>query len=135
MDTVTGVEHADASALLEATAYWTAAVRARESARPDPLLLDPWSPALAGDVGMAWIAPRPDSSSQTPSGVPAAAGVAAAVSRSAEAIATATAPGCCCEGLWFDIASAPMRSILASGFLAFWFEQCCSRGNRRRWGP
>lgn len=62
MDTVTGVEHADASALLEATAYWTAAVRARESARPDPLLLDPWAPALAGDVGMAWIAPRPDES-------------------------------------------------------------------------
>ena len=47
------------SQLLGSTAYWTAAVRARENEREDALLHDPWAAALAGDVGMAWIAPRP----------------------------------------------------------------------------
>ncbi len=47
---------------LGATATWTAAVRAMESARPDPLFSDPWAAALAGTVGAAWIAQRsPDS--------------------------------------------------------------------------
>jgi len=40
------------------TAYWTAAVRALEHARPDRLFSDPWAQALAGEVGAAWIAGR-----------------------------------------------------------------------------
>lgn len=44
--------------LLGSTAYWTAAVRARETEREDALLHDPWAAALAGDVGLVWIAPR-----------------------------------------------------------------------------
>ncbi len=47
------------SATLGATARWTAAVRARESAREDALLHDPWAAALAGPDGMAWVAQRP----------------------------------------------------------------------------
>lgn len=43
---------------LEATARWTAAVRAAESARADALLRDPWAGALAGPDGMAWTAER-----------------------------------------------------------------------------
>jgi methyltransferase (TIGR00027 family) len=43
---------------LGSTAYWTAAVRAREHARPDRLFNDPWAEALAGEVGAAWIAGR-----------------------------------------------------------------------------
>ncbi len=43
---------------LEATAHWTAAVRAMESARPDALVHDPWAMALAGPAGAAWIAER-----------------------------------------------------------------------------
>jgi methyltransferase (TIGR00027 family) len=47
---------------LSATARWTAAVRARETARADRLFSDPWAEALAGPVGAAWIAGRsPDS--------------------------------------------------------------------------
>lgn len=42
--------------LLGATAYWTASVRARESERADSLFNDAWAKALAGDVGMSWIA-------------------------------------------------------------------------------
>lgn len=44
---------------LEATARWTAAVRARESAREDPLFDDPWAAALAGPEGMSWVEQRP----------------------------------------------------------------------------
>jgi len=43
---------------LGSTAYWTAAVRAMEHARPGRLINDPWSEALAGEVGAAWIASR-----------------------------------------------------------------------------
>jgi methyltransferase (TIGR00027 family) len=44
--------------LLGATARWTAAVRARESAREDRLFDDPWAAALAGEGGAAWIEHR-----------------------------------------------------------------------------
>jgi methyltransferase (TIGR00027 family) len=44
--------------LLGATARWTAAVRAREHARPDPLFRDPWAEALAGAEGRAWLEAR-----------------------------------------------------------------------------
>lgn len=47
---------------LAATAYWTAAVRARESVRPDRLFEDPWAAELAGQAGAAWIAQRPEAS-------------------------------------------------------------------------
>ncbi len=40
--------------MLGATARWTAAVRAMESARGDRLFDDPWATALAGGVGAAW---------------------------------------------------------------------------------
>jgi len=43
---------------LEATARWTAAVRAAESARPDRLFDDPWASSLAGPEGAAWLASR-----------------------------------------------------------------------------
>lgn len=43
---------------LEATARWTAAVRAREDARADRLFADPWAAALAGEAGAAWLAAR-----------------------------------------------------------------------------
>lgn len=46
------------SSELGSTAFWTAGVRARESERADCLINDPWAAALAGDVGMAWIATR-----------------------------------------------------------------------------
>ncbi|MBN1657176.1 MAG: SAM-dependent methyltransferase [Anaerolineae bacterium] len=51
-----------ASSPLMATAHWTAAVRAMESARDDRLIDDPWATALAGEVGQAWIAGRTASS-------------------------------------------------------------------------
>src|SRR5215831_14240510 len=38
---------------LAATAHYTAAVRARESARPDALFSDPWAAQLAGAEGFA----------------------------------------------------------------------------------
>jgi methyltransferase (TIGR00027 family) len=38
------------------SAYWIAAARARESARPDRLFDDPWAAALAGDRGAAALA-------------------------------------------------------------------------------
>jgi methyltransferase (TIGR00027 family) len=44
--------------LLAFTAYWTASVRAMESARPDCLFHDPYASALAGEEGAAWIAQR-----------------------------------------------------------------------------
>jgi methyltransferase (TIGR00027 family) len=44
---------------LEATARWTAAVRAAESTRADGLCHDPWAAALAGEEGLAWMAQRP----------------------------------------------------------------------------
>jgi methyltransferase (TIGR00027 family) len=43
---------------LGSTAYWIAAVRAMEHARPDRLINDPWAEALSGEVGAAWIAGR-----------------------------------------------------------------------------
>jgi methyltransferase (TIGR00027 family) len=48
--------------LLGATARWTAAVRARESAREDRLFYDPWAAALAGQAGEAWIEGRSEDS-------------------------------------------------------------------------
>ena len=51
-----------AGAAVEATALWTAAVRAAERARDDRLFDDPWADALAGDEGRAWIeGKRPES--------------------------------------------------------------------------
>ena len=47
---------------LNATARWTAAVRARENVRADPLIVDPWAAALAGEEGLAWIAQRTEAS-------------------------------------------------------------------------
>lgn len=41
---------------LALTARWTASARAQESARPDPLFMDPWAAALAGEEGAAWLA-------------------------------------------------------------------------------
>ena len=38
------------------TAHWIAAVRARESERPDALFTDPYAAILAGDVGRASLA-------------------------------------------------------------------------------
>lgn len=38
---------------IEATARWTAAVRAQERARDDALFIDPWAAALAGEEGTA----------------------------------------------------------------------------------
>jgi len=47
---------------LAATANWTAAARAIESARDDRLFSDPWAATLAGPEGAAWIQRRsPDS--------------------------------------------------------------------------
>jgi methyltransferase (TIGR00027 family) len=46
------------SELLGSTAFWTASVRARESAREDRLINDPWAAALAGKEGETWIEPR-----------------------------------------------------------------------------
>lgn len=43
---------------LEATAHWTAAVRAAETARPDGLFHDPWADLLSGPEGRAWIEQR-----------------------------------------------------------------------------
>jgi methyltransferase (TIGR00027 family) len=43
---------------LEATARWTAAVRALETARQDRLVDDPWAEELAGSEGRAWIEGR-----------------------------------------------------------------------------
>jgi methyltransferase (TIGR00027 family) len=43
---------------LEATAHWTAAVRAEESTRSDSLFVDPWAAALAGPEGGSWLAQR-----------------------------------------------------------------------------
>lgn len=42
--------------LLGSTAYWTASVRAKESERTDGLFHDPWAMALAGEVGLSWMA-------------------------------------------------------------------------------
>ena len=47
---------------LQATARWTAAVRAGERERPDRLIDDPWAADLAGPEGMAWLAGRPEGS-------------------------------------------------------------------------
>jgi methyltransferase (TIGR00027 family) len=40
---------------LALTAYWTAAARAQESARPDRLFNDPWAALLASEEGKAWL--------------------------------------------------------------------------------
>ena len=45
--------------VLGATAGWTAAARAVETAREDALVSDPWAAALAGEAGAAWIDGRP----------------------------------------------------------------------------
>jgi methyltransferase (TIGR00027 family) len=50
------------STALEATARWTAAARAAESAREDRLFRDPWAAALAGPEGRAWLEQRPPDS-------------------------------------------------------------------------
>jgi methyltransferase (TIGR00027 family) len=47
-------EDSAVDSLLGATARWTAAVRAMESARGDRLFDDPWAATLAGEVGAAW---------------------------------------------------------------------------------
>ena len=47
---------------IEATARWTAAVRAAETTRDDCLFEDPWAAALAGPDGAAWLANRPPGS-------------------------------------------------------------------------
>jgi len=47
---------------IEATARWTAAVRAAETARIDRLFDDPWAASLAGQEGAAWFAGRPPGS-------------------------------------------------------------------------
>lgn len=49
-------------AQVAATARWTAAVRAQESARTDALFVDPWAAALAREEGMNWLAARPPGS-------------------------------------------------------------------------
>lgn len=46
------------SATLAATARWTAAVRAVETAREDRLFEDPWAAELGGPEGRAWIEAR-----------------------------------------------------------------------------
>jgi methyltransferase (TIGR00027 family) len=51
----TGTHH---TTTLEATARWTAAVRALETARQDRLFEDPWAAELAGPEGQAWIEAR-----------------------------------------------------------------------------
>ncbi len=45
---------------LNATARWTAAVRARETLREDRLINDPWAEALAGKEGLDWFSQRPE---------------------------------------------------------------------------
>jgi methyltransferase (TIGR00027 family) len=56
------VTDAVAHGSLEATARWTAAVRAQERERPDRLIDDPWAASLAGVDGTRWLAVRtPDS--------------------------------------------------------------------------
>lgn len=47
------------NAAIAATAQWTAAARAVESARGDRLFDDPFAAALAGKAGMEWAAQRP----------------------------------------------------------------------------
>jgi methyltransferase (TIGR00027 family) len=44
--------------LLESTAYWTASVRALESACQDALFKDPWAAMLGGKKGQEWIEGR-----------------------------------------------------------------------------
>lgn len=43
---------------LAATARWTAAARAAETAREDGLVHDPWAERLAGPAGLAWLRHR-----------------------------------------------------------------------------
>ncbi|HTT00278.1 MAG TPA: SAM-dependent methyltransferase [Streptosporangiaceae bacterium] len=45
---------------LAQTARWIAAVRARESRRPDRLFDDPWAAGLAGTAGEEWLRARED---------------------------------------------------------------------------
>jgi methyltransferase (TIGR00027 family) len=57
-----GMVSGEAPTTLEATARWTAAVRAMETARTDRLVDDPWAAELAGEDGRAWLQARtPDS--------------------------------------------------------------------------
>lgn len=46
------------ASFLGATAFWTAAVRAQESARADCLFNDPWAAVLAGEKGLHWLEQR-----------------------------------------------------------------------------
>lgn len=46
----------DSNHKLGLTAHWTAAVRAQENNRADPLFTDPWATMLAGNEGREWIA-------------------------------------------------------------------------------
>jgi methyltransferase (TIGR00027 family) len=55
-------EKISSAQLLGLTSRWTAAVRARESARADRLFEDPWAEALTGKEGAEWIAQRPEDS-------------------------------------------------------------------------
>ena len=48
--------------MLASTAYWTAAIRARETTRNDHLFNDPWAADLAGAKGATWIREHPENS-------------------------------------------------------------------------
>lgn len=52
-------EEVSRNQMLASTARWTAAVRARESARDDGLFNDPWAAELAGPEGLKWVEERP----------------------------------------------------------------------------
>jgi len=56
------LDKAISSNALGATARWTAAARAVERNRPDPLFDDPWAGDLAGVEGAAWAANRSEDS-------------------------------------------------------------------------
>ncbi len=57
------MSHANSQAdLLSETARWTAAIRAQETQREDAIVRDPWSAALAGEEGRAWLSGRPPGS-------------------------------------------------------------------------
>lgn len=56
------VDKTSSAQLLGLTSQWTAAARARESARADRLFEDPWAEALVGKEGAEWLAQRPEDS-------------------------------------------------------------------------
>ncbi len=53
--------------LIASTACWTAAIRARESERPDRLFTDTLAAALAGEEGFARLDAEPEYRATTPS--------------------------------------------------------------------